>query len=172
MVEAGTDLINSLSEGIQNKFAELFTLVGGWVTDNIITPIADMGTSLYEAGANLLNQFWDGMKSIWNSISSWWDGLSFSKKSANVDINTNGATPHATGLNYVPYDGYAAILHRVEAVLTAAEARIWRRDGLGVATPAMAGGITINQYIQSVPQTPVDLANTTEAYFEQARWML
>jgi phage-related protein len=172
MVEKGFELINYLAEGIQNKFAELLTLVGGWVTDNIINPIADMGGDLYDAGAELLNQLWDGMKSIWDSIARWWDGLSFSKKSANVDINTNGATPHATGLNYVPYDGYAAILHRGEAVLTAAEARIWRRDGFGGATPAMAGGITINQYIQSVPQSPVDLANTTEAYFEQARWML
>ncbi len=172
MVSRGFELISSLAEGMQNKFAELMTLVGGWVTDNIISPIITKGTELYNAGANLLTSFWNGMKSIWNSISSWWDGLRFSTKEANVNVNTNGATPHATGLNYVPYDGYAAILHRGEAVLTAAEARVWRRDGLGGATPAMAGGITINQYIQSVPQTPVELANTTEAYFEQARWML
>lgn len=171
MVEKGTELINSLQEGIQNKFAELFTLVSGWVTDNIINPIADMGKELYNAGKNLLNEFWDGLKSIWDSIASWWDGLSFSTKNADVNVNTNGATPHATGLNYVPYDGYAAILHRGEAVLTAAEARVWRNGGYS-ATPATAGGITIHQYIQSVPQTPADLANATEAYFEQARWML
>lgn len=75
----------------------------------------------------------------------------------------------STGLNYVPFDEYPALLHRGEAVLTAAEARAWRN---GQMTPAMAGGITINQYIQSVPQTPVELAAATEAYFEQARWML
>lgn len=172
MVSAGTDLINGLQDGIENKMAELFTLVGGWVTDNIITPITNMGADMLSAGKELLNQFWKGMKEIWDSVKSWWDGLTFTKKSANVDINTNGATPHATGLNFVPYDGYAAILHRGEAVLTAAEARVWRKDGLGGATPAMAGGVVINQYIQSVPQTPVELASTTEAYFEQARWML
>lgn len=33
-------------------------------------------------------------------------------------------------------------------------------------------GVTVNQYIQSVPQTPVEMAAATEAYFEQARWML
>lgn len=75
----------------------------------------------------------------------------------------------ATGLNYVPYDEYPALLHRGEAVLTAAEARVWRN---GQMTPAMAGGITINQYIQTVPQTPVEMAAATEAYFEQARWRL
>jgi hypothetical protein len=31
-------------------------------------------------------------------------------------------------------------------------------------------GITIIQNIQAVPQTPVELAAATEAYFEQARW--
>ena len=79
----------------------------------------------------------------------------------------------STGLNYVPYDEYPAFLHRGEAVLTAAQARAWRN---GQAQPAMAGagagGITINQYIQTVPQTPVEFANATEAYFEQARWAL
>lgn len=171
MVNKGFELINSLAEGIQNKFAELLTLVGGWVTDNIITPIANMGTDLYNAGVNLLNEFWSGLKSIWSSIASWWDGLTFSTKNANVNVNTNGANPHATGLNYVPFDGYPAILHRGEAVLTSAEARVWRSGGYGA--PAMAGaGITINQYIQSVPQTPAELASATEAYLEQARWML
>ena len=172
MLEAGYELISSLEGGMMDKFAQLLTIVGGWVYDNIIAPILNMGTELYNAGAEILNQFWDGLRSIWDGIKSWWDGLSFSTKNANVNVNTNGATPHATGLNYVPYDGYAAILHRGEAVLTAAEARVWRRDGFGGATPAMAGGVVINQYIQSVPQTPVELANTTEAYFEQARWML
>ena len=169
MVEAGYELITSMEGGMLDKFAQIFTAVGGWITDNIINPIIDMGTDLYNAGVKLLNKFWEGLKSVWESIRSWWDGLKLSDKTANVSANTSGNS-HATGLNYVPYDGYGAILHRGEAVLTAAEARVWRKNGL---TPAVAGGgITINQYIQSVPQTPVELANTTEAYFEQARWML
>lgn len=171
MVSTGFDLINSLSEGIQNKFAEIMTSVGGWVTDNIINPIADMGTELYNAGVNLLNQFWDGLASVWGSIVSWWDGLTLSDKTANVNVNRNGGG-YATGLNYVPYDEFPALLHRGEAVLTAAEATAWRNGTLGSATPAMASGVVINQYIQSVPQTPADLASATEAYFEQARWML
>ena len=35
-------------------------------------------------------------------------------------------TPHALGLDYVPYDGYLAELHQGETVLTADEAAIWR----------------------------------------------
>ncbi len=171
LVAKGDEMIASLQEGMANKFAELMTIVGEWVTDNIITPILNMGTELYNAGVDIINQLWDGLESVWNSIAAWWDGLTFSDKEVNVSRNTHG-TPHATGLNYVPFDGYPSILHRGEAVLTAAEARVWRKNGLGGATPAMAGGITINQYIQAVPQTPVEFANATEAYLEQARWTL
>lgn len=35
-------------------------------------------------------------------------------------------TPHALGLDYVPYDGYLAELHQGETILTADEAAIWR----------------------------------------------
>ncbi|MEG0125431.1 MAG: hypothetical protein RR816_05050, partial [Clostridia bacterium] len=39
--------------------------------------------------------------------------------------------PLATGMEYVPYDGMPAVLHRGEAVLTAMEADAWRElDGL------------------------------------------
>lgn len=42
-----------------------------------------------------------------------------------------GLNGHATGLDYVPYNDYAARLHEGEAVLTKAEAEAWRRHGLG-----------------------------------------
>ena len=174
MVEKGTELITSLSEGIQNKFTELFTAVGTWVTENIIDPIANMATDLFNAGVDLLNSFWDGLESVWDSIVSWWDGLVLEDKEANVNVNKNtSGDGYATGLSYVPYDEFPAILHRGEAVLTASEANRWRKYGLGDETStSMTGGIVINQYIQSVPQTPVEFASATEAYFEQARWML
>ena len=35
-------------------------------------------------------------------------------------------TPHANGLDYVPYDGYLAELHKGESVLTAEEAALYR----------------------------------------------
>ena len=37
---------------------------------------------------------------------------------------------HASGLNYVPFDGYRAILHKGERVLTATEANIYRTTSL------------------------------------------
>ena len=170
MVAKGTELVSSLQEGLANKFAELMTLVGGWVTDNIITPIVNMGTDLYNSGVKIINKFWDGMKNVWNKIVEWWEGLFLSDKPA-PSVDGGEGDGYATGLNYVPYDEFPAILHRGEAVLTAAEARIWRNGGFG-GSGGGGGGIVINQYIETVPQTPVELASATESYFEQARWML
>lgn len=73
----------------------------------------------------------------------------------------------AIGNDYIPYNGYPAILHRGEAVLTAREADAWRRGGAGGG-----GSIQITQNIQTVPMTPVEVAETTAAYFEMARWAI
>ena len=43
------------------------------------------------------------------------------------------AGTHADGLDYVPYDGYIAELHKGEMVVPAAESRILRSGGYGVA---------------------------------------
>lgn len=41
-------------------------------------------------------------------------------------VSTGNGTPHATGLDYVPFNGYHARLHEGEAILTAEQSRIWR----------------------------------------------
>lgn len=167
----------------------VLAIVDGLLTAShqLIIGAAELITQLWNAfietdwaqiGSDIINALLDGLKSAWTSVSNWFSGVWNSLFDRKVNVSADGegnitvnGTKAKTGLNYVPYDDFPAILHRGEAVLTSAEARIWRNGGYG-ATPAMAGGITINQYIQSVPQTPVELANTTEAYFEQARWML
>ena len=132
-------------------------------------------TDWWGIAEDIIDKLLDGLKSAWKSVTKWFGGVwdSLFDRDVNVSADKDGNVSvkgYATGLNWVPYDNFPALLHRGEAVLTAAEARAWR-NGQN-ATPAMAGGITINQYIQSVPQTPVEMAAATEAYFEQARWML
>ena len=86
-----------------------------------------------------------------------------------VDVQfVGGSMPgRAIGMDYVPYNGYVAELHRGEAILNSYEADQWRRGRSG----GEGQGITIVQNIQAVPQTPVQMAEATAAYFEQARWM-
>ena len=44
-----------------------------------------------------------------------------------ANVNVNGS--HAGGLEYVPFDGYIAELHKGERVLTASEARGYNSGG-------------------------------------------
>lgn len=41
-------------------------------------------------------------------------------------VSTDNGVPHATGLDYVPFNGYHARLHEGEAILTAEQSRVWR----------------------------------------------
>lgn len=95
--------------------------------------------------------------------------------------NSAGGGKYKTGLDYVPYDEFPAILHKGEAVLTASEAAAWRagkKEGASVnvaesePVTSARNGITIVQNIHAVPQTPTEFAATTEAYFTQARWAM
>lgn len=146
IISLGADLINALSEGIENVVEELVS-VGEDVVNSIKKGISDA---------------WSGLTSWFNSL---WNSL-FGNRTVNVNVNASTNGSHAGGLAYVPFDGYIAELHKGERVLTASEAREYNSG----ASANNTSGITIIQNIQSVPQTPVELAAATEAYFEQARW--
>ena len=152
--------------------------------------IADLDKSK-EAGiaaTNTFQAFLDGMNSKVPTIMSTMKSIGQQITSAlqsgigpvtiTANVVTNGSAKSvdgswATGLGYVPFDGYIAELHKGEAVLTAEEAAAWRAGkSAGGGEESSGGDVTINQYIETVPQTPVELASTTAAFFEQARWVM
>ncbi len=114
----------------------------------------ELGFSLlFDVGERLFNALWDGLKSVWEGIVSWvsekvsWlaDKLAFwrsgkSQMSEGDDIDGS----HATGLSYVPYDGYVAELHKGERVLTADEARGYGQEG-GITIAKLADNIIIRE---------------------------
>ncbi len=114
----------------------------------------ELGFSLlFDVGERLFNALWDGLKSVWEGIVSWvsekvsWlaDKLAFwrsgkSQMSEGDDIDGS----HATGLSYVPYDGYVAELHEGERVLTADEARGYGQEG-GVNIAKLADTIIVRE---------------------------
>ena len=67
----------------------------------------------------------------------------------------------------MPFNNYVANLHRGEMVLTAQEADDYRRNGAQGGT-----GFVVNQTIYAAKQTPVELAASTAAYFQRARWAI
>lgn len=105
------------------------------------------------------------------------NGIGSSVSVAITPLNGSYIPGFATGLDFVPYDNFLAYLHHGEAVLTKEEATAWRAgkemasSGNNDNSGSGGGGVTVNQYIETVAQTPVELASATAAYFEQARWV-
>lgn len=63
-------------------------------------------------------------------------------KVGSIDFDTGSEDgSHASGLNYVPYDGYRAILHRGETVLNQAQSRNWRNNNSGFNSQALYGAV-------------------------------
>lgn len=78
----------------------------------------EQATSEYELAQSVVQAYIDKLNGIPSEVTT------------NVNLNFNSDEPegsHAKGLNYVPYDGYTAVLHRGETVLNQAQARDWRQ---------------------------------------------
>lgn len=123
-------------------------------------------------GQNAVNGIKGGIAAAWGGLVSFvqglWDGIKsiFVINAGDIKNNTGSDSHRAGGLDYVPYNNYVANLHRGEMVLTADEADSYRR-GKGSGS-----GFTLTQNIYAAKQTPVELAASTAAYFQQARWAL
>lgn len=131
---AATALFNKIKEG----FTEVWNNIKSWfktAINDIKTAITNNINEFKEAGKAIFNAVWDGIKGVWDSISSWvsdkvsWlaDKLAF-WRSGQSEMSDGS---HRNGLTEVPFDGYRAILHKGEMVLTQPEADRYR-NGQGV----------------------------------------
>ena len=62
-----------------------------------------------------------------------------------ISYNADTGNSNAYGLKYVPYDGYPAMLHQGERVLTAEEARRQSRSGAGGLSVTITGPVSVRQ---------------------------
>lgn len=175
VMEGDTSMETAGSEAVQRTGSQMQTAVGSAGFDSagrtgmqkFIDGINSMEGAVMSAVDRIASAAADRMQNALNDIKS-------SARSASIDGS------NADGLYYVPFDGYISELHKGEAVLTAAEASVWRAGKKSgeetVSEPqqqtSSQSGITIVQNINAVPQTPVEFAAATEAYFEQARWAM
>lgn len=137
-------------QGIFEGVFDFFSTVGQNVVEGIKGGIA----AVWDGLVSFVQGLWDGIKSI------------FVINAGDVKNNTGADGSHAGGMDYVPYNNYVANLHRGEMVLTADEADSYRRG------KNSEGGFTVNQTIYAAKQTPVELAASTAAYFQRARWAI
>ena len=187
IVESMTSMMDGMKES-QSAVAQNFTDMGGEFQAQMQTL-----SEQYAEAIQGLDKSGEAMEAATSTISSFISGIDTSKSgimSTMGDIGsqmTKALQSHlgdvhttvyadlvmtgqgrAIGMDYVPYNGMPATLHRGEAILNAPEAEEWRK-GKGRGN---SQGITIVQNIQSVPQTPIQLAAATQAMFEQARWAI
>lgn len=157
IIDTAKNLIKSFAESAKNVAGDLFGDVGRNVVQSIIDAIAG----------------------IWGDLVSWFNGLWNSLfGNRNVNINVNKTTTasqggsdgsfstidgsHAMGLDYVPFDGYIAELHKGERILTADEARGYNGNRMG--------SVSVVQNIYSEAKTAADLMQ--EAVYQQERAVL
>lgn len=121
-------------EGAQNAWSNVSTFFS-----NAWSGIKDVFSDAVNAGKKIVDDIRDGIENAWEGLKNWfkgiWDGL-FGGLTANVTVNksaSGGGTDgsHAKGLDFVPFDGYVAELHKGEMVVPAAEARAMRNGFSG-----------------------------------------
>lgn len=173
MLDTAGQMLIAFVEGVSEHLPDIM-LAAASIVETLLTyfieHLPDIVEGAMQMGNAVIDGIIDGISAAWDGLVSWFNGLwdsLFGNRSVNVDVNSSGTTGgRAGGLDYVPYNDYVANLHRGEMVLTADEADSYRRGNSGV------GGFTVNQTIYAAKQTPVELAASTAAYFQRARWAL
>lgn len=169
MVSNGRAAITGFVSTVVGIITSLPSKVWG-ILSKIPAKVSQLGSQLRSVGCAAFNALWDGIKSVGNSILDWVSGFASSIKSfisgivegfnsvvGSADSAKSAAASvkgrHANGLDYVPYNGYIAELHKGERVLTAQENKEYNEGRRG------QGGDTFNFY------------NTKPEPYEYARQM-
>lgn len=149
----------------------IVTTVGN-ILQSIINRIFAAENDFFNAGRSIFQGLFDGIAGVWSSIYNWvvekvnWlsDRLSF-WNSSQSKMRANGS--HATGLEYVPFDGYRAILHKGERVLTAEQAKEADKGQNGGNTRVVK--VEIGQFINQTEKDIDELVEIIDEKLEERR---
>lgn len=118
--EAGKRFVSSLKD----KMSDIKNTTTK-IKETAIDAIHDLPSKFRETAKNAMDSFKQGIKdkieSIKNTVSSFVSGITSGLSSVSSSKVTTVSGSHKAGLDYVPYDGYIARLHKGEAVLTEQE---------------------------------------------------
>lgn len=137
LIAAAADLVTGLNRALISNAPNLLS-AGLKLVGKIVEGIANSLGEIVKAGAKVVDSIIDGIAGAWQKLTGWFKGIwndLFGGLSANVNVNgsakgavagVNGS--HASGLDYVPFDGYIAELHKGEMVVPKREAQTLRNS--------------------------------------------
>lgn len=164
LLASGLELILALVQGLIEALPELI-IAAGEAVKALVQGFEEKAEDIVNIGKNAVEKIKKGIANAWESLKAWfkgiWDSL-FGGLSVDVGVSgtpTGGsggggktAAPLRSGLWRVPYDGFPAVLHANEAVLTSSQADKWRTSrGSGGG-----GGVVVNVYAQTLSEDEVD----------------
>ena len=127
MIKMGLELILAIVQGLTEAIPQLLAAVPG-IIEELIGGFQAAWDDIKGIGKKIIDGILDGLKEAWGAVKSWFSGVVGGLTgTAHVSVATDGS--HAGGLEYVPFDGYIAELHKGEQVLTASEAAAYRGGG-------------------------------------------
>ena len=167
-----TPIIDGVVAFVQGIFSLLDGDTEGFI-EGVKTLFTNLGGALLGIGEDIMSSLWEGFKNIWAKISGWvgekvqWvkDKFQGVKDSVLGFFGFGGDKDgsHAAGLNYVPYDGYKAELHKGETVLNAQNTQSLVSDIAGAIKDALGGN--------TGPGAPIELTlNIDGRQFAQATY--
>ncbi len=145
-LDAGKQIWDKFWEGCKSLWSNITEWINQ-VKEDPIKAFTNLGSKMFDAGKKLFTSLWDGIKSVWNGICDWvndkvnWlvDKVAFWRRSKD---EIDGS--HAGGINDVPFDGYIAMLHKGERVLTASENNKLKAGGFNTNSNSNIYNITID----------------------------
>lgn len=164
VIDTVTEFIENMISKIKDFFSQLISMVKEKLQEvlsnakeqlgKIIDFVKELIPKMLDAGKKLISSLWEGMKEVFGGLWSWVQEsfgkiISFVERAADKVRSIGNSIretvgnfidgSHATGLSYVPYNGYVAQLHEGERVLTKQENRAYTNGRVG-------GGDTYNIY--------------------------
>ena len=161
VIQAIPTLIMSIPQ-IFSEFASAFegidwASLGREIINGIISGISSAAGSLFESLKSLARNALDSAK----------EALGIGSPSKLFRDEVGKWIP--AGVSVGIEDNVPRLTRQIQRMVDATALNMNRLQAAPVAATG-GGGLIINQTIESVPQTPVQLAAATAAYFEQARW--
>lgn len=173
IIVTGVMLIGELAVGMIDAIPDLIMAVPE-IVDSVVQAFIDHGSDFVEIGRRIMENIHQGFKELgpwFEEQMNGWLGDLISGAYAGIygtgPIGLGGGAKfdgsHAGGLDYVPFNGYMAQLHRGEMVLTASEAADYRSNTLTRSLNALTGAVLANGGGGGVYEINVNIDGETAA---------